>query len=104
MQHILYRLKIKPGMMDKFKECVAEFERRRAECESSLVGEGSDGEAFFWVGEEVFVWKRVRDYAAMKHYQKTSGASIYDAVKPLNDCIAEQAEYSSFLSFDIVKG
>ncbi len=103
MQHILYRLKIKPGMMDKFKEYVQVFESRRAECDASLVGEGADAEAFFYVGDEVFVSKRVRDYAAMKHYQKTSGAPIYDVVKQLNECIAEQEEYSSFLSFDILK-
>jgi len=104
VQHILYRLKIKPGMMDKFKECCAVFESRRAECDASLIGEGADAEAFFFVGEdEVFVSKRLRDYAAMKHYQKTSGAPIYEQVKVLNECIAEQSEYSSFLSFDILK-
>jgi hypothetical protein len=104
VQTILYRLKIKPGMMSRFKEYVAEFESRRAECDASMVGEGADAESFFYVDDEVFVSKRVQDIAAMKHYQKTSGDAIYDVVKRMDaDCILEQTVYPAVLSFDILK-
>lgn len=104
MQHVLMKIKLKPGSMPRFMEYVREFEQRRKECDDSLIAEGCDIESFFIDGETVYVYKHVKDLAAARAYQKTSGMPIYKTVTGLwEDCIEKLEDIHSILAFDAGK-
>lgn len=101
MQHVLMKIKLKAGSEARFMEYVREFDRRRKECDASLVAEGCDIESFFVDGETVYVYKHVKDLAAARAYQKTSDMPIYKTVTGLwNDCIEKLEDIHSILAFD----
>lgn len=101
MQHVLMKIRLKPGSMPKLKEYIAEFTRRRKECDDSLVAEGCDIESFFIDGDVLYVYKHVKDLSAARAYQKTSGMEIYKSVTGLwEDCIDSLEDIHSILAFD----
>lgn len=106
MQHILMKIKLKPGSRDRFMEYVREFESRRAECDASLKAEGADVESFFLDGDVFYVFKRMKDMEEAKKHQKTSGKPIYDVVARFTeDCLGEREDLKSILAFDVdIKG
>ncbi len=81
MQNVLMKVRLKPGKLPKFREYMAEFERRRPECEASLAEEGTAHELFFIEGETVYVYKRIFDLKDTRAKQKASSLPIYDVMR-----------------------
>ena len=92
MQNVLLKIKLKPGMLPKFRDYMAEFERRRPECEASLGEEGTTHELFFMDGETVYVYKRVFDLKETRRKQKASSMPIYKVMYQMTDECIESAE------------
>jgi hypothetical protein len=102
LQHVLMKVRLKPGTFQKFMKYVEEFAERRDECAASLKGEGADIESFFIVGEDVFVYKRVKDLAAARKHQKASDKPIYGVVEKMRaECIESLEDYFSVLAFEV---
>ena len=100
MQHVLMKLRLKPGMRPKFREYMTVFESRRAECEASLTGEGTLHELFWLDGETVYVYKKVHDLKDTRALQKSSDLPIYDVMRRmLADCVEGVDEFFSELEF-----
>jgi hypothetical protein len=100
MQHVLMKLRLKPGMLPRFREYMAEFESRRAECEASLRGEGTLHELFWLEGETVYVYKQVHDLKATRAFQASSDMPIYDTMRRmLSDCVEKADEFMAELEF-----
>ncbi|TAL36875.1 MAG: hypothetical protein EPN97_06070 [Alphaproteobacteria bacterium] len=100
MQNVLMKLRLKPGALPKFREYMAEFESRRAECEASLAGEGTLHEIFWLDGETVYVYKQVHNLKDTRAFQKSSGMPIYDVMRRmLADCVENTDEFHAELEF-----
>jgi hypothetical protein len=100
MQHVLMKIRLKPGALPKFRDYMKEFDSRRAECEASLNGEGTLHELFFLDGETVYVYKKVFDLKETRAFQKSSTLPIYDVMRRmLADCVEHADEFFSELEF-----
>lgn len=94
------KLRLKPGMLPKFRVYMAEFENRRAECEASLVGEGTLHEIFWLEGETVYVYKKVQDLKETRAFQKSSDMEIYEIMRRMmSECVEGVDEFFSELEF-----
>jgi len=101
MQHVLMKIKLKPGSKPRLMEYVKEFDRRRKECDDSLAAEGADLESFFMDGDTLYVFKHVKDLAEARKYQKSSDMPIYKTVTGLwEDCIEKLEDIHSILAFE----
>lgn len=102
MQHILMKIKLKPGSAPRLMEYVKEFDRRREECNACLREETADVETFFIEDETLYVFKRVKDIEQMRSFAKTSGHPLYGIVaKFTEDCLGERVDLEDILSFDL---
>lgn len=100
MQNVLMKLRLKPGTLPKFREYMAEFDDRRAECEASLKGEGTLHELFWLDGETVYVYKRVHNLKDTRAFQKSSDMPVYDVMRRmLADCVGNIEEFHAELEF-----
>lgn len=104
MQQVLLKSTLKAGKREAFSEYLAEFAKRRDECNVSLQGEGAVLESFFIDGDNVYIFKRLADYAASKDFQKKSDMPIYDLVrKMIAECLeGETAVLYSVLDIDLL--